>query len=228
MEAVVFDWDGTLVDSLAAVYRANEAVFAAIGVPFDRALYRLYHAPDWRLMYRRLGVPDERLDEANEHWLRSMGAEPVAEAFPGAVEAVRRLARARVPMALVTAGHRSVVERQLEETGLATFLPVRVYGDDLPVQKPDPRPLRIALAELGVAARPSAAAYVGDTLDDMRMARAVGVHGVGIESSLATPDELRAAGATDVAVSVAAWVETLPGLPAAAPGSGRGVATPSL
>lgn len=209
MEAVVFDWDGTLVDTLAAVYRANEAVFAAIDLPFDEALYRLHYAPDWRLMYRRLGVPAERLDEANEHWLRSFGSAPLAEPFPGAVEALRSLAGAGVVLGLVTAGDRAVVERQLDTTGLGAFVPVRVYGDDLPVHKPDPRPLRVALSELGVAGRPATAAYVGDAPDDMRMARIVGVRGIGIGSILGTPDELLAAGAAEVAPSVAAWVGEL-------------------
>lgn len=217
MEAVVFDWDGTLVDTLAAVYRANEVVFAAIDLPFDEALYRLHYAPDWRLMYRRLGVPPERLDEAGEHWTRTIGTAPLAEPFRGSIEAVRSLAGSGVALGLVTAGHRAVVERQLNATGLGALVPVRVYGDDLPVHKPNPRPLRVALSELGVADRPAAAAYVGDAPDDMRMARVVGVRGIGIASVLGTPEELLAAGAAEVAPSVAAWVDELLGSPGAAP-----------
>lgn len=225
MEAVVFDWDGTLVDTLAAVYRANEAVFAAIDLPFDEPLYRLHYAPDWRLMYRRLGVPPERLDEASEHWLRSIGTAPLAEAFPGTVDSLRSLAAAGVVLGLVTAGHRSVVDRQLDATGLGALVPVRVYGDDLPVHKPNPRPLRVALSELGVADRPAAAAYVGDAPDDMRMARAVGVRGIGIASVLGTPEELLAAGAAEVAPSVGAWVDELLRSPGAGRRAAAGAAT---
>jgi HAD superfamily hydrolase (TIGR01509 family) len=221
MDAVVFDWDGTLVDTLGALYRANESVLAALGLPFDLELYRQHYAPDWRLMYQRLGVPADRLEEANEHWLRAFDGAALGEPFPGTVEAIARLAATGLGLGLVTAGDRDIVENQLARSGLANLLTVCIYGDDLPVHKPDPRPLLEALSRLGIADRPDAAAYVGDAPDDMRMARAVGVRGVGISSVLGGPDELRAAGATDVAPTVAVWVEELLG-PRAAPARRRG------
>jgi phosphoglycolate phosphatase len=207
MEAVVFDWDGTLVDTLAALYRANVAVLDAFGIPFDETLYRRHYTADWRLMYRRLGIPPERLDEANERWLGHYQGGDEVKPFPGTVEALERLRQARISTGLVTAGDRSIVEPQLEATGLGRLIQVRVFGDDLPVHKPDPRPLRAALKELGVGDLVQAATYIGDAPDDMRMARAAGVVGIGIESVLGDPDALRAAGASEVAPSVAAWVE---------------------
>src|SRR5205814_1817403 len=69
VDAILFDWDGTLVDTHEALFRANAEVMAALGLPFDEVLYRRHFAPDWRLMYRRLGVPDGRLVEANDRWL---------------------------------------------------------------------------------------------------------------------------------------------------------------
>ena len=65
MEAILFDWDGTLVDSLGAFHRANATVMESFGLPFDVVRYRQHYAPDWREMYSRLGVPRNRLDEAN-------------------------------------------------------------------------------------------------------------------------------------------------------------------
>jgi phosphoglycolate phosphatase-like HAD superfamily hydrolase len=59
---------------------------------------------------------------------------------------------------------------------------------------------------------PERVAYVGDAPTDMRMARAVGVRAIGIESVLGDPDELREAGADEVAPSVAAWVDGYLGL----------------
>ena len=107
----------------------------------------------------------------------------------------------------MTAGHRDVVEPQLERTGLGRLLPVRVFGDDLPVHKPDPEPLRRALRLAGHGHRPEHSIYVGDAPTDMQMAVAVGARAIGIESVLGDPDELRAAGAAEVAPSVAAWAE---------------------
>jgi phosphoglycolate phosphatase-like HAD superfamily hydrolase len=109
----------------------------------------------------------------------------------------------------VTAGVRTVVAPQLGRLDLEALLPVTVFGDDLPVHKPDPAPLRRALDALGVAHRPEHAAYVGDVPDDMRMAVAVGARAVGIASILGDPAELVAAGADEVAPSVAAWVDRL-------------------
>jgi HAD superfamily hydrolase (TIGR01509 family) len=216
MQAVVFDWDGTLVDTLGALYQANLSVLEAIGLPFDETLYRRHYAPDWRLLYSRLGVPADRLDEANEHWLRAFDAGRLGDPFPGTPQALARLRSSGLRLGLVTAGHRDVVGPQIVRAGLDRLIEVRVYGDDLPVHKPDPRPLRVALAELGFADRPWEAAYVGDAPDDMRMARAVGAVAIGVTSILGEPGELRAAGATDVAASVAAWVDELLA-PAAAP-----------
>jgi HAD superfamily hydrolase (TIGR01509 family) len=209
MHAAIFDWDGTLVDTLGALYEANLSVLAEFGLPFDEALYRRHYAPDWRLMYTRLGVPVARLHEANARWHQSFDAENLGIPFPGAAEALGRLRDAGLGLGIVTAGNRTIVEPQIRRAGLDGLLTVRVYGDDLPVHKPDPRPLRVALAELGCSGRPGAAAYVGDAPDDMRMAARVGVVGVGIASLLGEPEVLAAAGASVVATSVVEWVDQL-------------------
>lgn len=209
MDAIVFDWDGTLADTLGGLYRANVAVMEAFGLPFDRDVYRRHYAPDWRVMYGRLGIPDHRLDEANELWHRAFdGADP-ALVFAGVRDGLVRLCAAGYDLGLVTAGVRNVVAPQLERLELAALLPVAVFGDDLPVHKPDPAPLRRALEQLGLADRPEAAAYVGDAPDDMRMAVTVGARAVGIASLLGHPDELRAAGAHEVADSVVSWIDTV-------------------
>ena len=208
MEAILFDWDGTLVDSLGAFHRANATVMAAFGLQVDEAIYRRNYIPDWRQMYIRLGIPPDRLDEANTLWETTFaGGADLVVAFPGAAEALTRLRDSRHALGIVTAGHRNVVLPQLERTGLGALLPIRVFGDDLPVHKPDPAPLREALRQTGVETKPGSSAYVGDTVTDMQMAVAVGTKAVGITSVLGDPDELRAAGAEEVAVSVAAWVE---------------------
>src|SRR5436305_5389605 len=208
MEAILFDWDGTLVDSLGAYHAANATVMAAFGLRFDVITYRKNYVPDWREMYRRLGIPGDRLEEANALWETSFGGRSdLVVAFPGAVEALTRLRDAGAVLGIVTAGVRSVVEPQLERTRLGPLLPVRVFGDDLPVHKPNPEPLRRALRIAGGRHRPETSAYVGDAPTDMQMAAAVGARAIGIESVLGDPDELRSAGAHEVAESVAAWVD---------------------
>lgn len=211
MEAVVFDWDGTLVDTLRDLYRANVEVLAAFGLPFDERRYRRHYAPDWRLMYRRLGIPADRLDEANDRWLAAFGAGAGLRPFDGVAEGLGRLRRIGVGTGLVTAGHRSIVEPQVRRLGLEALLAVRVYGDDLPVHKPDPRPLFRVLDCLGLRPTSATVAYVGDAPDDMRMAKAAGVLAVGIPSLLSSPRSLRRAGADIVADSAATWIAGLAG-----------------
>ena len=211
MQAILFDWDGTLVDSLGAFHRANATVMASFGLPFDEVLYRRHYVPDWRLMYRRLGVPGDRLDEANELWHATFATDgDDVIAFDGVAGALGRLRDAGKQLGIVTAGHRAIVVPQLERTGLAELLTTRVFGDDLAVHKPDPAPLRMALELLDLADRPDEVAYVGDAPTDMQMARAVGVRAVGITSVIGDPGELRAAGAAEVAPSVVAWVDDIP------------------
>jgi HAD superfamily hydrolase (TIGR01549 family) len=208
MESILFDWDGTLVDSLGAFHRANATVMERFGLPFDVVRYRQHYVPDWREMYRRLGVPHERLDEANTLWTETFAANgDEVIAFAGVDAALRRLRDAGIVIGIVTAGHREVVEPQLVATGLGLLLPIRVFGDDLPVHKPDPEPLRLALRLAGDGHRPELCIYVGDAPTDMQMAVAVGARAIGIESVLGERAELLAAGANEVAPTVAAWVD---------------------
>ena len=208
MDAVVFDWDGTLVDTLPAITRANAEVLESYGIRYDDAEYRAAYSPDWRRMYQRLGLPAAIVEEAGLRWLgayRALMGE--ARAFPGVGEALDRLQAAGLTMGLVTAGDRAVVEHQLRSTGLERHMQVRVCGDDLPFSKPHPEPLLLALGQLGLRDQPDRSIYVGDAPDDMRMARTVGARGVGIESILGERSELEAAGAAEIAPSVTSWVE---------------------
>ena len=96
VEAILFDWDGTLVDSLGAFHRANAVVLESFGLPFDEIRYRRHYTADWREMYRRLGVPIDRLDEANALWNATFGSDgDTVAAFPGARGALERLRRGR-------------------------------------------------------------------------------------------------------------------------------------
>jgi HAD superfamily hydrolase (TIGR01509 family) len=217
MRAIVFDWDGTLVDTLPAILRANITVLREYDVPFDEARYRAAYAPDWRLMYRRLGVPEEALEAAGSRWLSLYREAGALLPFPGIDAALRRLVAAGHRLGLVTAGHRDVVEVQLEQFGLRALFGSLVCGDDPVASKPDPEPLIKALTELDAADLPERAIYVGDAPDDMRMARAVGVQGVGIVGALASEDDLRRVGAVHVHVSVVEWVDAFLGTAAAAP-----------
>lgn len=213
MDAIVFDWDGTLVDSLPAIYDANVQVLAEYELPFDPDRYRAAYVPDWRLMYQRLGVPDHALDAAGARWLELYRKAGAAALLPRISESLKRLSAAGFVMGLVTAGHREVVEAQLAEFGLGELLPFRVFGNDDIAAKPHPDPLLRVIDQLARSHRIATARYVGDVPDDMRMARAVGSLGIGIESTIGTRDDLLAAGASVIYPGVAEFVDDLLGAP---------------
>lgn len=216
MDAIVFDWDGTLCDSLPAIYEANRQVLEELGLPFDDARYRAAYVPDWRLMYQRLGVPDRTLEAAGRRWLDLYAEAEEAGPLPRVRESLERLAAAGFVLGLVTAGDRDVVGGQLERFGLAHLITARVYGTDPIAAKPHPDPLLRVLTELDRAEHVATARYVGDVPDDMRMARAVGAVGIGIESAIGSPAVLLEAGASAVYPLVASFVDDLLGLPDAA------------
>ena len=216
MDAIVFDWDGTLFDSLPAIYAANHRVITELGLPFDDQRYREAYVPDWRLMYQRLGVPDDALEAAGRRWIELYKAATESGLLPQVRESLERLVGAGFVLGLVTAGDRDIVTDQLVRGGLDELITARVFGTDDIAAKPHPEPLLRVLTQLDRAERIATAHYLGDVPDDMRMARAVGVVGVGIESSFASREVLLSAGASAVFGSVAEFVDDLLG-PARAP-----------
>lgn len=211
MDAIVFDWDGTLIDTLPAIYEANRRVLAEHGLPFDPDRYRAAYVPDWRLMYQRLGVPDEALESVGHRWLELYQLSEAADLLPGSAESLQRLSEAGYVLGLVTAGEREVVTEQIQRLGLDRYLTVRVFGNDEFAPKPHPDPLLHVLERLERRHRVATARYVGDVPDDMRMARAVGAIGIGIESVNWRPEELLEAGASVVYPRVSAFVDALLG-----------------
>lgn len=205
--AALFDWDGTIVDSLPAIYRANVIVLGELGIRLSRTWFRERYTPDWRRSYRELGVPEERWEEVADRWSAEMQrAQP--RAIPWARGAIRRLARHGVRVGLVTASTRSVVEPGLRRLNLDGVFETTLYADDVANGKPHPEALLLALGELGVD--PTDSVYVGDTLVDLEMARAAGAGFAAVAGT--TPEAaFQAAGVTRVWRGVGAWADDLLG-----------------
>src|SRR6185503_20656787 len=98
---------------LPAIYEANRQVLEELGLPFDDERYRAAYVPDWRLMYQRLGVPDQALDDAGRRWLDLYVEAAEAGLLPRVRESLERLVDAGFVLGLVTAGDRDVVGGQL-------------------------------------------------------------------------------------------------------------------
>ncbi|HET7676511.1 MAG TPA: HAD family hydrolase [Candidatus Limnocylindrales bacterium] len=201
--AWAFDWDGTLLDSIGRTFATYRVLFAELGVPFDEALFRRHQAPDWRQLYRAVGLPEERWAEADHRWLALYESE-VSSLLPGAREALETLRARRVPLALVSGGQRRRVELELRANGLEGFFDALVHGDEVPRRKPDPASMTLAGRYLHVD--PRRLVMVGDHPDDMRMAASAGALPIGVLSGTSDRRALRAAGARWTAESAEAVV----------------------
>jgi len=209
VRAVLFDWDGTLVDTSEPAYRSYVRMFADFGIPFDREIYARTYSPAWQHTYRCVNLPEERWTEADQRWLSYFEEETTAPLVAGAAEALETLAKKNVACGIVTSGTRRRIIRELAEHGVDRHFVYVVCGDDGPRRKPHPEALTVCLDRLGVAAND--AAYIGDSAEDVMMARAAGVFSVGIRGTYPNHATLLASGPDFVADSVADAVHHLLG-----------------
>ena len=164
--AVLFDWDGTIADTLPLIYRANVAALAHYGITMSRTWFREQYSPDWRRGYRELGIPEHLWDELAGRWADEM-ARMQPRAMPWARGALRRLRSHGVRVGLVTASTRGVVEPHFARLNLEGVFETAFYADTVEHSKPHPEALLRALDELRVRAED--AVYVGDTTVDLEM-----------------------------------------------------------
>jgi pyrophosphatase PpaX len=188
LKAVLFDWDGTLLDSAEAGLRSYERLFSFYEIAFDRGRFAETYSPNWHVTYEKVGLPREKWSEADSAWLEIYASEE-CELVAGARDALALLETAGVRTGLVTSGTGSRVRRELARLGLD--FPAVVCGEDVARRKPHPDALLAGLAKLEVA--PEDAAYVGDAPEDVEMARAAGVFSVGVPGGFPTHHAVRAA-----------------------------------
>jgi HAD superfamily hydrolase (TIGR01509 family) len=204
LKAVLFDWDGTLVDSAETSYRAYVAMFRELGIAFDREQYRRTYSPNWHRTYDALGLARERWDQADALWLR-LFAEERNTLLPGVTAALGQLRAAGRVQGIVSSGERSRVTHEMRDLEVDHFFELAVCGGDTPNRKPHPEPLLVALERMG--RKPSEAVYVGDSPEDVEMARSAGVFAVGVPGGFPNRESLAAASpdllAPDLATAMA-------------------------
>ncbi len=184
LRAVLFDLDGTLLDSFRSHLAIYQATLAGFGIALDARKFRRLYTPNWNEFYRRVGLAPEHWDAASVEWLEQ-AADHEPRPFPGVAAALERLRRT-VQLGLITGGSRARVAADLERGDLTRYLDVVVTADDVREPKPAPEGLHLALRTLGVAA--PHALYVGDTDSDYDFSRAAGVAFVAVASGFSTPD----------------------------------------
>lgn len=189
LRGVLFDWDGTLVNSYEADSSAYLAMFREMGISWGLAELAQHYSPNWYDVYRAASLPKEKWDAADRAW-RSHYAKHSPQLIAGAREVLLTL-RGEHQLGLVTSGDRDRVTRQLREFRLTRIFAARVCSGDTLQKKPHPAPLRKALRHLNL--KPSACVYVGDSAEDLHMARSAGVRAIAVLGPFPTGKKLRAA-----------------------------------
>ncbi len=189
IEAVLFDWDGTLVNSYLADASAYLAMFKEMGIAWGLEELEKNYSPNWYQVYRAAGLPKRRWEDADRAW-RMHYAKHRPKLITGARRVLARLGGAHT-LGLVTSGDCDRVTRQLREFRLTKLFAARVCSGDTLRKKPHPEPLRLALRKLKLD--PSACVYVGDSAQDVEMAQRAGVRAIGVLGPFPTEKRLRAA-----------------------------------
>lgn len=196
-DAVLFDLDGTLLDSIDLILVSYRHTLAAHGLA-PRTDQDVLSGLGTRLedQFRRWGCDDiEALIATFVEYNLSVHDEWVRP-YPGVSEIVRTLRARGTPLAVVTSKRRRGAGQGLRALGLETCFDALVCGDDVSRPKPDPEPVDRALGLLGVA--PSTrVTFVGDSTHDVHSGRAAGVHTIAATWGAGTREEL---GDADVVV----------------------------
>ncbi len=187
--AVLFDWDGTLLNSYEADVRAYLTMFRAIGIAWDAADLARHYSPNWYRVYRAARLPRAKWKEADRLWTIAYGKEN-PKLLPGARRVVQTLGRDFV-LGIVTSGDCTRVRKQVRDFQLAGYFSACVCSQDTLKKKPHPAPLELALRRL--RAHPDECIFVGDAPEDVEMAQRAGVRSIGVLGPFSTAKRIRAA-----------------------------------
>jgi HAD superfamily hydrolase (TIGR01509 family) len=204
--AVIFDLDGTLVDTVGARIAAWLRVFEEEGIPADRAQVAPLIGLDGKRLTRevaeRAGVTlepgrDEAIDVRCGVIFDELNQSP--QPLPGVSDLLTRLEAARLPWAIATSSRREQIATSVEALHLAR--PPRII-DGTHVEHAKPAPDLLLLAASQLETRPGDCWYVGDSTWDVVSAVAAGMVPVGVTTGAATVPMLLAAGASRVVASL--------------------------
>jgi len=178
LRAVLFDLDGTLLDTAPDMVGALDALRRENGLaplPFEQVRSSVSHGSG-RLV--RLGFPDadvERLGALQRRYLEIYGTALSAQTrlFPGMEAVLAELSELRLALGIVTNKPGWLTDPLLEQLGLRERFACVVSGDTLSERKPHPMPLLHAAKLAG--AEPDECLYVGDAERDVQAARAAGM-----------------------------------------------------
>lgn len=191
-DPIVFDWDGTLIDSAGAIVECIQQAARDLGLPVpDHA--RARHVIGLGLRDSlRAAVPDlppERTMEFVACYRREfLAREHAMQLFPGVIEMLETLRTRGHVLAVATGKSRQGLERALDASGLRTYFSASRCADE---STPKPHPAMLHELAQALAAEPGRMLMIGDTSHDLQMAAAAGVDAVAVTYGAHAEDGLR-------------------------------------
>ncbi len=193
MQAVVFDFNGTLSDDEPVLARVYAELFAELGRPLTAAEYYEHLAghTDEEMFVRWLGASSDELIRERVRRYNELVSD--GSTVHDDVRAAVRWAAERMPVAVVSAALRDEIEPVLAASGLRDVFSLVLSQDDVTRGKPDPQPYLLAAERLGLP--PAELLVFEDTDVGVASAKAAGAHVVGLTRTLgakrlAAADEL--------------------------------------
>jgi pyrophosphatase PpaX len=176
IDTVLFDLDGTLIDSVRLILDSYHHTLQAHGLPprTDAEWLEGVGTPltaQFAACDGTAGMLDALIATYREYNLKHH--DRMVTVYPGVVDVVQRLKADGIATGLVTSKNRTGAIRGLALARLESFMDVLVCADEVQNAKPHPEPVEKAVRLLG--ADPAATVYVGDSIHDMRSGRAAGV-----------------------------------------------------
>ncbi|MDD5298069.1 MAG: HAD-IA family hydrolase [Rhodocyclaceae bacterium] len=180
-ELIVFDWDGTLLDSAGAIAACIQAAARELGVPepSDEAARHVIGLGLSDALARAMPeLPSERYPQAVDRYRHHfLSQDQDLSLFPGAFSLVEALHGLDLLLAVATGKSRLGLSRALDTSGLKSYFHATRCADETH-SKPHPAMLEEIMAELGMT--PEQTLMVGDTTHDLLMAKNAGVDAVGV------------------------------------------------
>ena len=177
---LVFDWDGTIIDSASTIAECIRLAAADVGLPVptkEQASHVIGLGLQDALRHAVPSLEPERVPEFVERYREHFRAsEHTMDLFGGMRELIASLRKERI-LGIATGKSRRGLDRSLEATGLKPYFQASRCADETH-PKPHPAMLLELMDELGVAA--NSALMIGDTSHDLEMARAAGVDALAV------------------------------------------------
>ena len=188
LKGILFDLDGTLVDSLNLTFKGFNEVFQTYGQPpkTPQEILGLFGPGEVKIFEKCVGA--ENAQQALEqfvHYTRSRVSE--APLFDGAREVLETCERLGLKIGIVTGRGRESADLILKHHGIRHHFPIVVTHDDVSSSKPSPEGIHLALKHLELS--PEQAVYVGDMWMDVRAAKRAGCRAISATWDLAYDHE---------------------------------------